>query len=178
MNAPLRYQALLCTVLIAAVPAPVAGQVISLKTVPVATGDQFLTLPSERLGMGGVAIALDDALLDPFVNPAKGSLIEESALLSAPTFYGISNGNGAGRTLPLSVLFRSDNGFGGFSFALQQIEGGDRGGVFFTPVDVVWVGPPARLNELSATNVYADGFIGLELGETGLSLSESSKSVP
>ena len=170
MNAPLRYQALLCTVLIAAVPAPVAGQLISLKTVPVATGDQFLTLPSERLGMGGVAIALDDALLDPFVNPAKGSLIEESALLSAPTFYGISNGNGAGRTLPLSVLFRSDKGFGGFSFALQQIEGGDRGGVFFLPVDAVWVGPPARLNDLSATNVYADGVIGLELGETGLSL--------
>ena len=170
MNAPLRYQVLLCTVLIAAVPAPVAGQLISLKTVPVATGDQFLTLPSERLGMGGVAIALDDALLDPFVNPAKGSLIEESALLSAPTFYGISNGNGAGRTLPLSVLFRSDKGFGGFSFALQQIEGGDRGGVFFLPVDAVWVGPPARLNELSATNVYADGVIGLELGETGLSL--------
>ncbi len=170
MNAPLRYQALLCTALIAAVPAPVAGQLISLKTVPVATGDQFLTLPSERLGMGGVAIALDDVLLDPFVNPAKGSLIEESALLSAPTFYGISNGNGAGRTLPFSALFRSEKGFGGFSFALQQIEGADRGGVIFFPLDVVWVGPPARLSELSATNVYADGFMGLELGETGLSL--------
>ena len=35
--------------------APVGSQaqVIALKTVPLATGDQFLLLPSERLGMGG-----------------------------------------------------------------------------------------------------------------------------
>ena len=91
MNAPLRiriplfstllFAVSLCTVLAAVVPTPIASQLISLKTVPVATGDQFLTLPSDKLGMGGVAIALDDAWLDPFVNPAKGSLIEESALL-------------------------------------------------------------------------------------------------
>ena len=43
------------------------AQVIPLKTVPVATGDQFLLLPSQRLGMGGVSIALDDALLDPSI---------------------------------------------------------------------------------------------------------------
>jgi len=174
MHAPLRYRRLLFAALVGTAPVAVAhtaaGQLISLKTVPVATGDQFLTLPSERLGMGGVAIALDDALLDPWVNPAKGSLIEESALLGSPTFYGVSNGNGGGRTLPISALFRSDRGFGGISFALQQIERGNRGGAFFFPVDAVWIGPPARLNELSATNVYADGVIGLELGETGLSL--------
>ncbi len=170
MNAPLPYQALLCTALIATVPAPVIGQVVSLKTVPVATGDQFLTLPSERLGMGGVSIALDDALLDPFTNPAKGSLVEQSTLLGTPTFYGISNENGAGKTLPLAALFRSQKGFGGFSFGLQQIEGGDRRDGFFVPVDAVWVGPEARLSELSATNVYAHGVVGLELGDSGLSL--------
>ena len=180
MNDPLRhpsslfaallYAASLSVALAAAVPARLAAQLISLKTVPVATGDQFLTLPSEKLGMAGVSIALDDALLDPFVNPAKGSLVEESALLGSPTFYGVSNGNGGGRTLPIAALFRSGSGFGGISFALQQIEGGNRGGNFWLPVDAIWIGPQRRLNELSATNVYADGFVGFELGETGLSL--------
>ncbi len=180
MNDPLRhpsslfaallYAASLSVALAAAVPARLAAQLISLKTVPVATGDQFLTLPSEKLGMAGVSIALDDALLDPFVNPAKGSLVEESALLGSPTFYGVSNGNGGGRTLPITALFRSESGFGGISFALQQIEGGNRGGNFWLTVDAIWIGPQRRLNELSATNVYADGFVGFELGETGLSL--------
>ncbi len=175
MNTPLRNRSpLLATLsvaaLLSAAPGFAAGQLISLKTVPVASGDQFLTLPSARLGMGSVSIALDDALLDPFVNPAKGSLIEESALLGSPTFYGVSNGNGGGRTLPISALFHSDKGFGGISFALQQIENGNQGGNFFLPVDAIWVGPRPRLNELSATNVYADGVIGFDLGESGLSL--------
>ena len=107
-------------------PARSGAQVIAIKTVPVATGDQFLILPSERLGMGGVSIALDDMLLDPFVNPAKGALIEESVFLGTPTFYGISNANGSGRSLPVTALFRSDGGFGAISFALQQLESGQQ----------------------------------------------------
>ncbi|MBO76844.1 MAG: hypothetical protein CME17_05365, partial [Gemmatimonadetes bacterium] len=35
------------------------AQLIPIRTVPVASGDQFLTVPSETLGMGGVMIALD-----------------------------------------------------------------------------------------------------------------------
>ena len=48
------------------------AQLISIKTVPVASGDQFLIFPSQKLGMGNVSIAVDDHLLDPFHNPAKG----------------------------------------------------------------------------------------------------------
>jgi len=169
MYARLRNLTLFLTTLAALAPAQVAGQLISVKTVPVATGDQFLTRPSARLGMAGVRIALDDALLDPFLNPAKGSLIEESVLLGTPTFYGISNRNGAGRTLPLSALFRSDKTFGGVSFALQQLKGGDRNG-FFAPVEPWFGGGFQSLGELSATNVYADGVFGVELGDTGFSL--------
>ena len=54
-------------------PCLLSAQLISLKSVPVATGDQFLMFPSQYLGMGGVSIALDDTLYDPFANPAKGS---------------------------------------------------------------------------------------------------------
>ena len=173
MNAPLCCRTLLCLALAhwAAAPSGAPGaQLIALKTVPVATGDQFLTLPSERLGMGGVSIALDDALLDPFTNPAKGSLVEESTLQGAPTFYAVSNENGAGRTLPLAVLLRSPGAFGGFSFGLQQIKGGERWSGPWIPFDAVWIGPEPRLSELSATNLYAHGLVGFELGGSGLSL--------
>ena len=168
MNGPLRYSILM--VLALAIQPQADGQVISLKTVPVATGDQFLTLPSQRLGMGSVGLALDDDKLDPFVNPAKGALLEESVLLGTPTFYGISNHNGAGRTLPLAALFRGDRAFGGVSFALQQIEGAQRNDIFFPLVDALWIAPPQRLSELSATNVYANGVFGMELGDSGFSL--------
>ncbi len=151
-------------------PVKSQAQVIGLKTVPVATGDQFLILPSERLGMGGVSIALDDMLLDPFLNPAKGALIQESVMLSTPTFYGISNENGAGRSLPVSALFRSEHGFGAISFALQQLESGQRQDFIFFATDVIWAGPQQRLSEASATNLYVNGTVGTELGESGFSV--------
>ena len=152
--------------------APVGSQaqVIALKTVPLATGDQFLLLPSERLGMGGVSIALDDMLLDPFINPAKGALIDESVLLGTPTFYGISDQNGAGRSLPITALFRSDGGFGAISFALQQLVAGQSRDVIFFGADVIWPGPQPRLRDFSATNLYVNGSLGTELGESGFSV--------
>ena len=146
------------------------AQVIPLKTIPVATGDQFLLLPSERLGMGGVSIALDDELLDPFINPAKGVLVDESVFLGTPTFYGISNENGAGRSLPVTALFRSDRGFGGISFALQQLESGQRQDFIFFGNDVIWGGQERRLSESSATNLYVNGTVGTRLGESGFSV--------
>lgn len=151
-------------------PAHSEAQVISIKTVPVATGDQFLVLPSERLGMGSVSIALDDMLLDPFVNPAKGALIDESVLLGSPTFYGISNESGAGRSLPVTALFRSEAVFGAISFALQQLVSGQRQDIIFFANDVIWAGPQQRLSEASATNLYVNGSIGTELGESGFSV--------
>ena len=168
-------RALLLTVIVGTtalwvLPTRSGAQVISLKTIPVATGDQFLVLPSERLGMGGVSIALDDMLLDPFVNPAKGALIDESVLLGPPTFYGISNAGGAGRSLPFSALFRSDDGFGAISFALQQLQAGQRQDIIFFASDVIWAGPQQRLSEASATNLYVNGTVGRELGESGFSV--------
>src|SRR5688572_22875759 len=83
-------------------PCGALAQSIPLRTVPVATGDQFLVHPSRNLGLGGVSIALDDPWLDPFLNPALGGLIAEPTFLAAPTFYGVEGDNGAGRTIPLT----------------------------------------------------------------------------
>src|SRR3970282_1491885 len=63
---------LLPTLLLMAAPAAIAGplaaQLIPVRSVPVAAGDQFLIYPSRNLAMGGVSVALRDPLLDPFVN--------------------------------------------------------------------------------------------------------------
>ena len=68
----------LAVCILTATPGAAAAQFVSLKTVPIATEDQFLIFPSQNLGMAGVSIALDDPLLDPFVNPAKGSRLSLS----------------------------------------------------------------------------------------------------
>ncbi len=150
---------------------PVEAQLIPIKSVPVADGDQFLLYPSNNLALGGTHIALDDHLLDPFMNPAKGSRIREAELISSPTFYSISDQNGSGRTLPISILAGSDTWFGGGSFALQELRAADRDRIFG-----IWWGPQVdqTLREQSATNLYLHGYVGRTLGETGLSVAASA----
>jgi hypothetical protein len=138
-----------------AVPQTASAQLIALKTVPVAAGDQFLVLPSEKLGMGGVHIAINDTLLDPFINPAKGHRLAGSQVFAAPTFYGISENAGNARTLPVGALFGSGKWFGGVSAALQQLQTGEP--FFATPVfrDAAFeILPPDALSRRSATNMY------------------------
>ena len=63
------------TLLLMALSRPTPAQLISIKAVPIAQGDQFAIFPSNNFGMGGVSIALADTLLDPCVNPAKGARV-------------------------------------------------------------------------------------------------------
>ena len=83
-----------------AAPNVAASQVIAPRTVPVLIGQQFDILPSDRAGMAGVTIALDDTLIDPFVNPAKASRVRNAFFSIAPFFYNSSNSDGGGRTFP------------------------------------------------------------------------------
>ncbi|HEV8264743.1 MAG TPA: hypothetical protein VGQ06_07315 [Gemmatimonadales bacterium] len=103
---------------------PAAAQVISIKTVPIAQGDQFQIFPSNNLGMGGVSIALPDSLQDPFVNPAKGARLggRGGRFFSAPTVYSVSRRTGGGRSLPLAALARTGSWYGGLALALQQVD--------------------------------------------------------
>ena len=145
-------------------PSPVYAQLIPIRSVPVASGDQFLLYPSSNLALAGTNIALDDHLLDPFVNPAKGSRIREATLVSSPAFYAITNDNGSGRTLPIALLGGSETWFGGGSFALQELTAADREQLFR-----IWWGPQAdqTLREQSATNLYLHGYLGRRLGDVG-----------
>jgi hypothetical protein len=109
----------------ALLPAFNFAQPIPVKTVPVATGDQFLLFPSRNSSLGGVSIALDDPLLDPFLNPAKGVALEGTLFFASPAYYGVSfrNSNAAasGRTLPLGLLINTGSFFGGLVWARQEL---------------------------------------------------------
>ncbi|HKC38256.1 MAG TPA: hypothetical protein VKC15_01805 [Gemmatimonadales bacterium] len=101
---------------------PASAQIISIRTVPIAQGDQFQIFPSNNLGMGSVSIALADSLQDPFLNPATGARLRSGRFISAPTVYNLSKDAGGGRSLPLAALARAGSWYGGLALALQQVE--------------------------------------------------------
>lgn len=100
-----------------------SAQLINLKTAPVASGDQFMVTPSISVGLGGLSIALDDTLADPFVNPAKTGRVQGINLYMLPMFYRINDGNGAAKTLSLGGL-TGGNWFGGGGIAVQEMDPG------------------------------------------------------
>ncbi len=164
-----------------AVAFPVQGQLISIKTVPVASGDQFLLFPSENLAMGGVGLGMADLLGDPFSNPATGSRVTETVFFGSPTFYGITDRNGSGKSLPLGALFTSGHWFGAGAVSLQELEGADRERVWpFFAVREPWNSfarpmpePAQDLSEHSGRNLYAFGMLGYRFPEKGLSVGIS-----
>ncbi len=70
--------------------------------------------------MAGVEIALDDALLDPFVNPAKGVRVAEPFFFSTPTMYSVGENRGSVLTLPAGALVAGSRWFGSGVAAIQQ----------------------------------------------------------
>ena len=127
------------------------AQSISPRTVPVQMRQQFDFIPSDRAAMGGVSIALDDGLLDPFVNPAKALRVKAGLLSVAPYFHSQSDSRGGGKTLPISGVVTSGKwAFGGL-FALQQL---DR-------MQLTWNAP---LSEQTASNQYVTGIVARSLG--------------
>ncbi|HSG07001.1 MAG TPA: hypothetical protein VLA36_01500 [Longimicrobiales bacterium] len=152
--------------LAAAAPSAAAqGQLVPVKTVPVAAGDQFLMLPSATVGMGGVTVAVDDSLADPWSNPAQGVFVAEPALLGAPTFYSISSDGGSGRTFPVAGFFKGGRWFGGAAVALQQIENATGGNELIWIRPQPWPGGQRLLRDASSRNLYAHGFVGARLGD-------------
>jgi hypothetical protein len=111
----------LCAISLTALPAP--AQLITIKTLPIATGDQFNFFPSANQPMGGVSVALPDSLLDPFVNPAKGGRLRSGAMqfFGSPTFYSISHASGGGQTIPVGALGSKGDLFGGAVVAMQEL---------------------------------------------------------
>jgi len=162
--------------------APVRAQLIPIKTIPIAQGDQFQLFPANNLGMGSVSIALADSLNDPFVNPATGTRVAGARFFSSPTVYNVSRKAGGGRSLPLAVLVRSTAWYGGLALALQQVDpsrppGPDQFFGVATPNDVrvVAVDPPIPQPDTRAHgNEYAFAMVGRDLSGSNISIGASA----
>ncbi|MGE5732997.1 MAG: hypothetical protein ACM37U_13710 [Gemmatimonas sp.] len=156
-----------------------AGQLIQIKTLPIADGDQWRIFPSANAGIAGVSIALDDSLLDPFVNPAKGSRITPArggAFFGSPNFYSVSENAGGGRTIPLGGIARSGSTFAALTIAIQEIDAirpstGIPTPVFF-PTDGV---PATRSTAPSRQNKYAFASLGRVFSSAGISVAGSAQ---
>jgi len=174
------YSAAILSVSCMALAARASAQIITIRTVPVAQGDQFDIFPSNNVGMGGVSIALADTLLDPFRNPAKGSRAAAGRFFGSPTFYSVSRDAGGGRTLPLAAFARRGLWYGGLSLALQEVDASQvpSPGVIFGVEDVAvrQVLPPVPdlgPVERSHGNGYAFATLGRVFPDAGLSVGGS-----
>ncbi|HDL19100.1 MAG TPA: hypothetical protein ENH29_08600, partial [Bacteroidetes bacterium] len=145
----------------------VNGQLIAIKTVPLATGDQFMIFPAKYAGMGNLSIPVDDPWLDPFVNPAKGLHLNRSYLFSSPSLYRITNDYGAAETLPVSGFYRNGNWFGAASFSIQQLESN------FTEQNFRTVPIRQNLSDSFSENVYLFGALGKRLANLNTSIGFS-----
>ena len=161
--------------------APVRAQLIPIKTIPIAQGDQFQIFPANNLGMGSVSIALADSLYDPFMNPAMGTRLRGGRFFSSPTVYSVSRNTGGGRSLPFAVLARSNVWYGGLALALQQVEPSrppQSGGIFVAEprafatvaVDPVIPEPDTRAHG----NEYAFAMVGRDLPGSRISVGASA----
>ena len=140
-----------------AAAAPLAAQSISLKTVPIATGEQYLIFPSRSLGMGGLSIAYDDPLQDVFANPARGVRLRGTWLIASPTTYDDGDSNTvSGHTLPFAITFGGDRWFGTATAALQELATPDRQVFWWMPV----LDDGSLLRDAAATNAYLAASLG------------------
>ena len=161
---------------------PVCAQLIPIKTIPIAQGDQFEIFPSDNLGLGGVSIALADSLGDPFSNPATTARLRASRFFSAPTVYSLSHDAGGGRSLPFVWLGRRTEWYGGLAFVLQQVDpsrppGQNNFAVPSPPVREPGGAAPAQIPgpDLRAHgNAYAFGMIGRSWAARKLSIGASA----
>jgi hypothetical protein len=159
---------------------PAGAQLIQIKTLPIADGDQWRIFPSANAGIGGVSIALSDSLLDPFVNPAKGSRVtpgRTGAFFGSPTFYSVSENAGGGRTIPLGGIARSGSTFGAVMLALQEIDAIAPTGSQFNPPGVFTTDGLASTNPVtpSRQNKYAFGSVGRVFAKAGVSVAASGQ---
>ncbi|MGH7494811.1 MAG: hypothetical protein ACREOO_20760 [bacterium] len=150
------------------------AQLISIKSVPVATAEQFLLVPSQNFGMGGISIALEDPSLDPFVNPAKGARVAGAYTFSAPVVSNVAQDNGGARTLPLGVLLSGGSWFGGANLAVQQFGKPEQAGFSEWRLIDVAGNNHTLLADQNSNNLYATGLIGTKLPGSGIAIAASA----
>jgi hypothetical protein len=152
------------------------AQIIAVRTVPLAQGDQFAFLPSANLGMAGVSIALPDTMLDPFSNPARSALVRRTTFFGSPSVYTVTAGGG--RTFPVGSLFRSGAWHGALALAIQEVSPShtfNSGGFFPGGIAEASTIPGATIpSSEPQTNRYAAAVLGRTFAARGLTVAASA----
>lgn len=168
--------AMLCLASLAALAQSGHAQLIQVKTLPIADGDQWRIFPSANSGMADVSIALADSMLDPFVNPAKGSRVRPrsgGSFFGSPAFYSVSQKAGGGQTFPVGGVLRSGATFGAVAFAYQELDDVNPNPTFAPPVLRAADGSPVTIAEPSRQNQFAFASIGRLISAHQLSIAGS-----
>ncbi|HSQ29894.1 MAG TPA: hypothetical protein VLN49_08600 [Gemmatimonadaceae bacterium] len=168
----------LCLTAISPLARGLPGQLIQVKTLPIADGDQWRIFPSATSGMGDVSIALADSLLDPFVNPAKASRMPPRSggtFFGSPVFYSVSQNAGGGRTFPVGGVLRSGSVFGSLALAYQEIEDINSNRQFTAPVLRGVDGSPVTIAQPSRQNQFAFASLGRVFAGRNLSVAGSAQ---
>ncbi|MBN1408445.1 MAG: hypothetical protein JW956_11680 [Calditrichaceae bacterium] len=139
------------------IPTLAFSQLIGIKSVPLATGDQFNLYPALNYGMAGLTIAVDDSLNDAFHNPAKGDFITNGNIFTLPYFYTITNDLGSAQNFPIGFNYSNGTWFSGGAFSLQQLKRSDDNNSLVDLDD-------------SNTNLYLHGFLGKKLETSGTAI--------
>lgn len=123
--------------------------------------------------MGGVDIALEDRLYDPFVNPAQAINISGAQFVSTPVYYGFSPidgvDNGSGRTLPIGALMQRNGFFGGAMIAFQEVARAREGACCANFSSVT----TRQESSISRNNTYLFGLGGTRIGHSDWSVGAS-----
>ena len=157
----------------AVLPMAAAAQVIPIRTVSVAEGDQFTFLPSASRGMAHVSIAVDDTLLDSFVNPAKAARLARGYYFGAPSLYTLSRNGGNGTTLPIGIVTTVRSTLLGAALAVQDLSPPSSDAIFAPqPLSASSLFPGAAEVQ-HHTNRYAWGMLGRSFARARLSVATS-----
>lgn len=106
------------------IPWSLGAQFIGIKTLPLASGEQFNLFPSQNESFGGMNIAMTDAWAEAFSNPAKGF---SAGLFFLPAVSTISNNLGGTATVPVAWHFNNKNFLGSVMFSWQRLKGASAG---------------------------------------------------
>jgi hypothetical protein len=155
------------------------AQIIQVKTLPIADGDQWRLFPSANAGIGDVSIALRDSLLDPFGNPAKASRLKAHSrglVFGSPSVYSMSKRAGGGQTLPVGGIKRFGSMFAGAAVAIQQIDRSPDLDQFFGPTAslVRFDGTPIVTERPSRRNQFGFATLGRVFDDAGVSIGVSA----
>ncbi len=137
------------------------GQLVPIKTVPLMATEQFAQTPTLSAGMANLRLAREDSLRDPFLNPARGALLNGRYAITGANLSRVEDALGGFFSIPITFLYSDGKRFGGLHVSAQQLRA-DR----YTPIPdfSASILPPNRRRK-NVQNGFASGYWGRRLSD-------------